>query len=401
MKAERALRRMPAWAACLVAVLVAAAGGEQPKAEPGMQKGFLNELAGPVGGLVRLGWKGQALRLDRQHWEGDLAGKGPQERLKAIEADLVKNRNMPKEWAAKQAQRLLNAWPAERAFEKLRTKAGCTSSSSSTGGQFRRRRFSGRGLAAEMRVSGDDLVLKIEEEGAPFRSVELRDNGHGVLRLLVTDAKGSFLLVVNQSANGRLSVAHVAGEKVFARAAESFQAFHDRNRPYVAGRLFPLLRRVGVIVPWTRHDAKVKAVVLTRLSAAADPEQVALGRKLIKELDDDSFQKREQATKALSKDFARYRSLIEKATAGASPEAEGRLARIMAENRDQDGVGRFVTERRLTEDVGYLIHLMEGAERRDREAIARKLGKLTGQKLGPDPVAWKKWRSENPAAGGG
>ena len=56
----------------------------------------------------------------------------------------------------------------------------------------------------------------------------------------------------------------------------------------------------------------------------------------------------------------------------------------------------MIASLRLTEDVGYLVGLLSEAAEQDRPNVVAALERLTGQKLGPDAVAWKKWLSSRP-----
>lgn len=407
MTRNRTLRQgrlvLTAWPSAFLAALASVAPvvvAGQAQVEPGFEKGRFQELAGPIGRLLKLTWEGKALRLDRGHWEQAFKGKTGQQALTALERELTEHDGLDRDRAARLAQRLLSLPPAEMAFERLKAIVGYGSSSSSTGSSGRKQEFSGRGLAARMQLSGESFRVLLEEEEAPGRTLILRDDGLGDVQIVLADAKGRLLLAVNQSSEGQFRVAHIAGGEVFAEGAASFEDFHARHRRYVEKRLFPLLKHVGVVLPWTRYAPQVRRAVLDKIRRPLTPGQIELARKLIRQLNDDSFKKREEATKALSANFGRYRDLIEQAAKEPtlSPEAASRLGKIVAENSDRDQVDQFIAARKLTEDVGYLVYLMQEVEEGERAEVARALKDLTGQRLGPDPAAWRKWWSANRSA---
>lgn len=403
MTGSRALRErrvaLRAWPSAFLAGLAAlapAVAAEQAEVEPGFEKGKFQELTEPIGRLIKLTCEDKALRLDRKHWERQFKGKTKEEALKALEDELIKQDGMRREQAARHARRLLNMPPVAMAFERLKRLVGYRSSGE-FGGDGMRKEFGGSGLTARMQVSGRSVRIVLEEEEAPARSLEVRDGGWGDLRIVLFDAKGKLLLVVNQTGEGQFTVAHVTPGGALAATATSFEAFHARRRRYVQERLFPLLKHMGVVLPCTRYAPRVKRAVLDKMSRPLTPEQIERGRKLVQQLNDNSFKKREQATKALSANFRRYRDLIGEAMkrASTSPEALTRLRRIVAANADQDEVDQFVAARKLTEDIAYLIYLVQEVEAADRGTVVRALEGLTKQKLGPDPAAWKRWWSAN------
>ncbi len=375
--------------------------GEKKQVESGFEKGKFQDLTVRINGLLKLTWKGSALRLDRKHWEKDFEGKTKDEALKMLKAERRGRRNMwgGGDWSVREAREMLDMNPVERAFKRLQSACGSNSSGSGSGGNHKYEYFRGGDLNGRIDIIGKSVAVTLEEINSPGRKIAVRDDGWGLLRIMVSDAKGDLLLVAGQSSKGRFSVAHVSGDTVFAATGESFKDFYAKHQRYVDERFFPVLKHMGIIVPWGQYNPKVKQTVLAKIVGPLTPDQAARGKTLIEQLNDNSFKKRREATGILSAQFARYRELIEQAAKKKSnpPETASRLKKIVKENTEQGDIEKFVTGRKLTTDVGYLIWLIGDAPADDRAAVAATLQRLTNQKLGPDPVAWKKWWSQKQA----
>lgn len=385
-----------AWIITLLAAFaISPAAGDGKSPEPGFEKGKLQEVTGPIGALLKLSWKGGTIRLDRQHWLDPFKGKTEADTLKEIKDELIRQ-GYSREHAASQARTLLDSRPLVLAFRKLRKAVGCIGAGTGRVGHRWYARFSGMGLSASVRTSKGTFTAMFEEEDGPRRKLELLDDESGALQIILVDVSGRLLLALSQGSEGRLCIVHIAGDEVLADKGESFQAFYAKHRSYVDGRLFPLLKHMGVGVPWTRYHARVKQCVLAKLRGPLTAEQIDRGKRLIQQLDDDSFKQREQATKTLSKNFARYRRLIKAAMSKASNplEVASRLRRIVQANAGQDEIEEFIDSQRIDQDVAYLIELLGEADPPGRSAIIAALERLTKQKLGPNPAAWDKWWSQ-------
>lgn len=389
--------------------VVVAAPAKKPagekRVEPGFEKGRLQGLTVQINGLLKLTWKGRSLRLDRKHWEKDFEGKTKEEALKMLKAEKGKGgmRNMwgggGGDWSEREARRMLDMDPVERAFTRLESACGSSSSGSGSGGNHKYEYFEGGDLKGRMDIRGKAVTITLEETNSPGRKVEIFDDGWGSLRTIVSNAKGDLLLVAVQSSKGRFSVAHVAGDVVFAATGKSFEDFYTKHQRYVDERFFPVLKHMGIVVPWGQYNPKVKQTVLAKIIGPLTPAQAARGKTLIEQLNDNSFKKRREATEILSTQFARYRALIEQVAKKKTnpPETASRLKKIVGENTRQDDIDKFVTGRKLATNVGYLIWLIGDAPADDRAAVAGALQRLTNQKLGPDPAKWKKWWSQKQA----
>ncbi|MCK4624196.1 MAG: hypothetical protein KAV00_02720, partial [Phycisphaerae bacterium] len=347
---------------------------------------------------LKLTWKGRSLRLDHKQWEKDFEGKTKDEVLKILESEIRGRGNWGGgDWPVREARRMLNMNPAERAFKRLQSAVGSGGSSGSSSGSGRRSmHFEGGDLRGRIDIAGKSVKLMLEEMSFPGRRLEVLDDGWGTLRIILSDSSGKLLLVVGQGEKGRISVAHISGDTVFAATGESFKDFYAKHQRYVDERFFPVLKHMGIVVPWGQYNPKVKQTVLAKIIGPMTPDQAARGKMLIEQLNDNSFKKRQEATGILSTQFARYRELIEQAAKKKSnpPETASRLKKIVKENTRQDDIEEFVTGRKLATNVGYLIRLIGDVPADDRAVVAGALQRLTKQKFGPDPIAWKKWWSK-------
>jgi len=382
----------------MVAGLLALAAGWPAPAEEDdgadARKGRLQDVAPVVRRLLPLTVEKGALRLDREAWSRPPEGKVAEDLKAEIEAALVKQ-GLPKEFAARRAEEMAGAPDAERIFNLLQVASGSHGSSRSHGGTERSMQFSGGGLAAKLALAGESVQVELREEKGAKRSVEVLDDGEGALQLRASAGDGSFLLALQQAKGGRFSVALVEGTTPFAAAAESYPAFYRAHREAVENRLLPLLARLGVGAPPSAESPAVREAVLDRLRPVPETEREAVQQALA-DLDDAGQAKREAATKALAALAHRHRAAIEAAAKapGASPETQARLKRVLAEGLARTRSSDLAEALGLAEDPAILVRLLAEAKEADRPHVVTALEKATGQKLGGDVEAWKKWLAD-------
>lgn len=323
---------------------------------------------------MKLCWCGQGLRLDRRQWAG---------RTDADEPD--RGQPGPGRQGTNCPVRSPRLW---QLFQELKSAAGYARSSRTTtadGNRFAG--FSGGGLAAKLTVTGRCFRLSLHEEQPPGRSVELCDDGAGVLWIRISDPAAQVTLRMDQEAGGRFRVTEAGAG--FAAEAGSFLAFYRDHLDYVGRRMVPLIRQTGVEAPLGHYSPTVKQAVLARLRALCLPGLRAEGERLIRQLNDNSYDRRQQATRALSDRFARYGGLIQLALTDGSqpPEARERLRKIAREHPRQTWVEELITALGLTEDRAYLAELLNGAGAADAALIAERLGRTAGRRPGRDGQA--------------
>jgi hypothetical protein len=378
--------------ALLLAALLAGPARAEDDDPASAGLGRLEGVARITRRLLPLTVEKATLRLDRDAWSNPREGKAGEDLKSELEAILVKQ-GLPKEWAARQAAGLSEGSDAERVFSVLQIASRSSGSSRSSGGSERSMHFSGGGLAGRLSLSGDAVHIELREEAPAGRALEVVDDGAGGLRLSAgAGAKGDFLLVIQQSREGRVSVAHIEGGRPFAAAGGSFPAFYRENRDYVDRRLLPLLARLGVGTPPATDSDEMKAAVLSRLRPVTGEERREVDR-LLRQLDDADHAKREEATRRLSGRGDRHRGPIEEALKDASitPEAAERLKRVVAETRSRRRDAELAAALKLDEDPDFLVRLLGPATDAERPFVAAALEKATGQRLGADAASWMKW----------
>jgi hypothetical protein len=362
-------------------------GGSAPAAE----KGRLAELAPVIRRLIPLTVEKGALCLDREAWSRPPEGKAAEDLKSEFEAALVKQ-GLPKEWAGRQAAEMAEAPDAERIFNLLQLVSRSHGSNRSSGNNERSMQFSGGGLAAKLAIVGSAVQVELREEKGTRRSVDVFDDGEGVLRMTASGGDGAFLAVIHQARGGRFSVALIEGERPFAAAAPSFPAFYREHRDVVEKRILPLFALLGVGAPISPESPLVREAVLSRLRPVGDGEREEAERR-IRALDDADHAKREEATQFLIRKGGRHRALVEEALTrpGVSPEATARLTRVLAEGVPRRRADELAEALKLVEDAGFLVRLLAEAKEEERPHVAAALEKVTGQKFGTDAAAWGKW----------
>ncbi len=409
---------LPVFAVIALSVCLAASTGVEKKpatapttsrattkpVEPGFEKGTFDKIAMHIGRLVKLNWKGENLQLDRKNWTKDFEGKSKAEIVKMLDGELKQRYPGPasKNYRAGEVERILNSPPVEGAFIRLRTAAGRPKSANAGGTMnMRHNAFTTTQLKGRLEYDrAGSISVVLEEKSPPNRTIVFNDEGDGTLMIVLSGNRGKLSLEVKQSRDGSFYVKHVSGKDVFTGEENSFQAFHARHRRYVEGRLFPLLKHVGVITPLTSYSAaEVKKATLARLRNRPTPEKIAQGQRLIEQLNSNLYKKRQEAGKALAGDFESYRDLITRTIRNPStpPETASRLKTIVKAKPKQKPADEFVTAQKLTANVGYLVDLLGEVKPSDRAIIAKALQQLTKQEIGPDPAKWKKWWSKKQA----
>jgi hypothetical protein len=283
-----------------------------------------------------------------------------------------------------------------KAFSRVRSASGFNTSSESFGGPTGSSSFTGGKLSGKLEVTGDALSISLREESEPNRRIELTDNGTGGFRLLITDLNGD-LVLVNQTAKGSVSVAAVLAGKPIAAKGASFVELYRNNRDLLEGRILPVLRHMGVDLPVSMQTPMVRQAALSRLTPPTDAD-TQRAQQLIKDLDDDSFEVREKATKDLIDGYDRFRPQIDaKAqTPNLAAEMADRLHKISAAHPDTAAAGRVIDAMNLLDDPEFLVGLLDGATDSQKTAVGARLEKLTGQKIGSDAAAWRKWLEQAP-----
>lgn len=387
----------------LAAILAAAAvGAAAPpakppaaqKARPGFQDGPLHSVAGILKDIVQLTFEDGRLRLDREHWGKPIDEKA---RKNLTQQHVVVQGGIARIVALHVGQ-VRGGSGLEARFQQLKAAAGAHAGTSSiSSGQGRHMSFQGMRLSAGLTVSGDSFRLRVQEEAAPWRMLQVHCDREGSLRIALLSADSDLVLMLTQDAAGAVKVLHLAGDEAVRGRGENFLSYYRENRRYVEDELFALLGHVGVATALGRNNPRVAAAVVAELRAPPAGDRRREAERLISQLDSGSYAQRQEATRKLSADYPRYFQYVEEALRGetGSEEMKARLKKIAAENRDRAKVQRLIASLDLLNDPHYLVELLERTKGKDRQLVVARLEQITKQKLGADAKAWRKHLGEH------
>lgn len=388
-------------AGAVLAVCPVGAAGAAAKAAAALdQDGPLVEHAPRLARLLslRLDEKTGRLLLDREAWKEPDKGSAKGDGKAAVQRIQVGGQGRAQVQIRMGGGMVMGggsgASPAEAVFDAIRQAVGGALQSRSRSTSGTTCTFGGGDLSGALQVSGDALEVTFSENRAPGRTIQVLDDPEGPCRLTFSTPGGD-LVLVNQPAKGRCAVVTVAGDEAAARPAASFAAYRQAH-PAEAEALLARLARVGAAPPLTADSPEVREAVLKAVRSMTGTGAEAFQR-LLKDLDDPDYHVRERATKDLIKRCGEFEAQVRAAQddPALSAEVQNRLRRVVREaaSRADPRLARWL---RLTGDVPYLIGLLGTAGAKDRLAVAAQLGRLTGQSLGDDPAAWRRWQETAP-----
>ncbi len=339
---------------CLI-VAAAARGGDKESA--------FRRVAGEIGEVIKLTVADKSLVLDRSHWESETEPQVGQP-----QAGVGVGIGLRIGIGGKQTG-------IEGLFQKLGRAAGSMGFSTMVSGDSRQQSFSGGGLLGKLEVAGDRVQILLRETDDPGNDLTVTDDAKGGLRIIFTNANGD-LLMVAQNANGRVTVAHVAPGITFTGGAASFPAFYRENAQYVDQQLLPFLKNLGVRVFPGRWSPPVVETVCRLLRPFSSAEQSEF-KRLLAEMDDADFDRREAATAAMSKLAARYWPLLQEARKNPpSEEVKTRLAKVVSEGAEHREVAEIIAALDLLNDLEYLNALRRQLTGEDEAAVAQRLKEI-------------------------
>jgi hypothetical protein len=351
---------MPRIVAGLAALLfLGPLGAAEPEPTPLLAKGFLQQIKPSVREILTFGFDGGKLSL----------GAKVPGFVKPVPAA---------------PERLCH-------LEQIFTQAEVLSDSDNNDNDERNRNFTGTNLNGVLHTRRAALLLlRLEEVGGRGRTLEYAVDGKNGFRLQLTHPDGDMILL-GQTPKGRFRCVAILGKRTFAGQGDSFVDFCKQHRVVMETDVLPILAHFGVEPILSSQDARVKKVVLARLTRT--PDILEHAKKLLADLDSDQFSVREQATKILADGFTTYRDLVLEKMKDEknSLEVKTRLKRIVFLNPDAARITHLVELFELGEDPTYLVMLLEGVSGGDATAVAKQLEKVSGQKLGTDAKAWKAW----------
>ncbi len=369
---------------------------EPPDGAADWGRGAFEDVASDVGRLVVLAADANGLLVDREHW---CEGVPEEDRKRLAETDFDRL------GCFKDSEGLLRHYTGERA----RTMRGAIEVMSLLylACQNRDGHGGGTGCGSGTHLLDCDFscssmyvtltlrpgtAISLSENKDPSRSIEIKEDGAGALWVIFCGEADGALLVINQGANGRFSLVERSGGELFTATADSYRAFARRYPRYLHERAMASLRQLGVLTPPDLCGPDVMRIVLGNLSSSEvkDAEDF---RRLLRQLDSDTYAVREEATQAMILGFSRYAKLLQQAGEDEelSAEVKYRLKLIFAAAGESLRLARFVRNLRLDQDVDYLVDLLANAAPPDRPVVASRLTAITGVDLGTDPDAWRNW----------
>jgi hypothetical protein len=347
---------------------------KQEEKSPLLEKGSLGDVRKSLEQVFQFTFEGAKLQFDRKSWDAaakDVKEDNPFGRLGRMEKR-----------------------PAiESIFMQIRSAVGSNSWGSSSGGREREITFSGGKLSGRLHIRGESIRMLLDEPQAPHRSLELTINGTSSFRIQLSHPDGD-LVLLSQAQNGRFTAVALVGGQTFTGRGESFVAFFKAHRREMETQVLPALGPLGVQPVPAPSSEKVRKAVVALLSRS--PETLALGKKLVADLESNEFPVRQKATQQLSDRYAIYQDLIqERLKEKPSLEVAQRLEKLVAEHVDAGRISTALTALGLLQDAGYLISLLDPSSAEERATLVAQLEKTTGQKLGTDPAAWKDWAKKS------
>jgi hypothetical protein len=280
-------------------------------------------------------------------------------------------------------------------FRKLEKSAGSSSHMWGGGGSDEcNNSFSGQQISGELRTSKRAQYLLLTELQPPRRTFELSLEGSDGFGLQIADQSGN-LISLRQYHNGRFSIIALLDKTTYADQQESFAALVKTNRQWMSEHLLPALAQFG-FQPISPPDSPgVRHAILTSLLTVDEIQ--AEGKRLLEDLDSDDYDVRDRATRSLSGRYDLYKDMIQAASQNQSnsPEVQVRLQNIIDQQPLSPGPMETAVGLDLVHDSKYIISLFDDSHSQTWPQIAGQLEKLTGQKLGTDPAAWKDWAKKN------
>ena len=239
-------------------------------------------------------------------------------------------------------------------------------------------------------LKGNLFRFEFRERAFPHRLLIVEQTGPQLTLTLY----GDIVLRLKQAEDGSIRVVETMEDELVTRSSESLGKLYQTDPEFVETRLFPLLFHIGIIPPASRFDSSIIDRVVERLTIALETSDAETAFKLIAELDADDYQIRQAATKRLEAKIEQFRELLVAAAndQDASFEKRSRIKFLLDKDSldsvESDGL---ISSLRLLEDPQYLAIIMQELGEDDCKPIAHRLEQLTGETLGTDVDAWRRW----------
>lgn len=287
--------------------------------------------------------------------------------------------------------------PAGQFFTEIQTLIGARETNFSMINGALTQNFSGKGLNGSYSYGKDLISLTLEETVAQQRKITFSNTDTDELTLEMKLSKTA-TLKINQTVEGKITIDFTDETKPTGNvklSADSFADLYQKNQTTMENVIYPILKKMGLGVEATIESEQLRQRALTLLVPISKTDE-EIAAKLIKDLDADEFNVRDAATKALSKDFPKYKLAIFAANKNPDNSAEvtDRLTRLIENNKEKDSYTGIIQSLNLLENPVFLIRILAETGAEQKQTVTAQLEKATGQKFGADVEAWKKWLDE-------
>jgi hypothetical protein len=228
--------------------------------------------------------------------------------------------------------------------------------------------FEARRIRLSARGNNDAERIELSEKDSPCALRFSNDSKDG-FRIEFTDGDNN--LIVLQQHPDSFAALIIRDEKMLCETSETFVAFVRKHRKLVSEFMLPNLARVGVrpMLPLESEEVRRAALELmtARKAVEVDPDRETYERY------------RKQITGLLQS-----RGLF-----------SGQMKKIGDQEQTSQQARKTVVAFDLLNEPEYLVSLLDGAGVSELPVVFTRLEQLTGEKIGPDAAAWKKWLQEN------
>ncbi|MCA9169966.1 MAG: hypothetical protein KDB23_19960, partial [Planctomycetales bacterium] len=352
--------------------------------------------------IVQLQWNGRQLTLNQAHWDEPFGGGSVAESRKLIIDRLAKqgfvmnqeNHFSPFSHTMNQNSSSLLLLLENLLYHVMQPSNQAYGMSNSTNGTYGVFSFEVDRLRTRVEVTQTAFTMTLNEQLAPYRSVEISSHQDGRFRITVFGEQVTALI---QQPNGTVRILESYDDKVLTASATSCVDLYAERTDFVE-HFLEKLESIGIGRPTTRFDPPIADRVV-RLLEVAEIDVEANFARLTADLDSLDYTKREAASQELARDVEAYAPRLEQLFEddAASLELRSRAQRILeGYAKQQRGPDELVQELKLVDDPIYLANLLGKRPPEDFPRIASRLEKLTGQSLGNDPAAWRDWLAKQP-----
>lgn len=366
----------------------------------GLQTGQLQTVSDSIGKLVKLSWSDGKLVWDEEHWKQPFVGQTLQSIDSQVTEELTRRGlQLPEEdrMVAFRKKRLFETPQPMllfQDFQHVASEGKHATRSFSTVGSAGQSRFTVSGIEAAFAIDANRTELSVREEAGPARTLQIRKQADGSLRLSLI---GDHILLLEQSAEGAVRWVDImeaaAGNDVTVLQADSFAELYGKHADLLESRLFPRLEHCGVGTPKQRYDPELVTRALERIRGvdAATRERF---EALVIQIDSGNFSQRQNAYREISQNIEAFSMLLAELDekGGWSAEASTRLGELQKQySHSFETVDAVLSQAGWLEDPTYLVGLLSHVEADQTELVTRRLERLTGQQFGADVDRWKEW----------